>query len=114
MEVLRRYDWPGNIRELKNLVERLSIMVSADVIGAGNLPTLSSLHIPRASEEADSLALPNLSSGKTLREVREAVERVVIGEALEKNGWNVTQAAKVLGIERTNLHKKIKAYDLER
>lgn len=114
MEILRRYDWPGNIRELKNLVERLSIMVSADVIGAGDLPTLSSLHIPRASEEADSPALPNLSSGKTLREVREAVERVVIGEALEKSGWNVTQAAKVLGIERTNLHKKIKAYDLER
>jgi two-component system nitrogen regulation response regulator NtrX len=114
MEVLCCYDWPGNIRELKNLVERLSIMVSADVIGAGDLPTLSGLHIPRASEEADTPALPNLPSGKTLREVREAVERVVIGDALEKSGGNVTQAAKILGIERTNLHKKIKAYDLER
>ena len=46
--------------------------------------------------------------------MREAVERVVIGDALEKSGGNVTQAAKILGIERTNLHKKIKAYDLER
>lgn len=112
LEVLCRYDWPGNIRELKNLVERLSIMVGDPIIRPGDLPSLDGLHIPRQTDRPGTL--PHLASGKTLREVRETVERVYITEALEKSGWNVTQAARSLGIERTNLHKKIKYYTIER
>jgi two-component system nitrogen regulation response regulator NtrX len=109
-DMLVQYDWPGNIRELKNLVERLSIMVSNDAITPVDLPMLEGLHLPNQSHTA----IPGLTPGKTLREVREAVEKHYIGEALERHKGNVTQASKSLGIERTNLHKKIKYYELEK
>ena len=108
-DLLLQYDWPGNIRELKNLVERLSIMVSGDTIYPGDLPTLDGMTIPKQSG-----TFPDLGAGKTLRQVREAVERHYIAEALVRHKGNVTRASSALGIERTNLHKKIKQYDLER
>ena len=108
-DLLLQYDWPGNIRELKNLVERLSIMVSEDTIYPEDLPTLDGMSIPRQPG-----SFPDLGAGKTLRQVREAVERHYIAEALERHKGNVTRASNALGIERTNLHKKIKQYDLER
>jgi two-component system nitrogen regulation response regulator NtrX len=111
--LLIQYDWPGNIRELKNLVERLSIMVSGDTITPADLPALDGLHVPNQSQGNGS-AIPGLSPGKTLREVREAVEKYYIAEALDRHEGNVTQASKSLGIERTNLHKKIKYYELEK
>jgi two-component system nitrogen regulation response regulator NtrX len=111
MDALCRHDWPGNIRELSNLVERLSIMVGGDVIEVTDLPALAGPHLSR---EAGASAVPDVPPGKTLREAREAVEKSYITEALKQNDWNVTQAAKALGIERTNLHKKIKYYELER
>ena len=108
-DLLLQYDWPGNIRELKNLVERLSIMVSGDTIYPEDLPTLDGMSIPKQPD-----SFPDLGAGKTLRQVREAVERHYIAEALERHKGNVTRASNALGIERTNLHKKIKQYDLER
>ncbi len=108
-DLLLQYDWPGNIRELKNLVERLSIMVSGDTIYPEDLPTLDGMSIPRQPG-----SFPDLGAGKTLRQVREAVERHYIAQALERHKGNVTRASNALGIERTNLHKKIKQYDLER
>lgn len=108
-DLLLQYDWPGNIRELKNLVERLSIMVSGDTIYPEDLPTLDGMSIPKQPG-----SFPDLGVGKTLRQVREAVERHYIAEALERHRGNVTRASNALGIERTNLHKKIKQYDLER
>lgn len=104
-----QYGWPGNIRELKNLVERLSIMVLGDTIYPEDLPTLDGMTI---SKQPGSF--PDIGEGKTLRQVREAVERHCIAEALERHSGNVTRASYALGIERTNLHKKIKQYDLER
>ncbi|MBT5829952.1 MAG: sigma-54-dependent Fis family transcriptional regulator [Candidatus Latescibacteria bacterium] len=111
-DMLVQYDWPGNIRELKNLVERLSIMVSDDTITPADLPALEGLHVPNQSHSGTNI--PGLTPGKTLREVREAVEKHYIGEALGRHKGNVTQASKSLGIERTNLHKKIKFYELEK
>ena len=111
MDALCRHDWPGNIRELRNLVERLSIMVSGDVIEITDLPALAGPHVSR---QAGLSEVPDLPPGKTLREAREVVEKSYITEALKQNNWNVTQAARALGIERTNLHKKIKYYELER
>ena len=111
MKILCAYDWPGNIRELKNLVERLSIMVTGDEIASGDLPDMAG---PQIARPQDGMVIPGLQSGKSLREVRETVEQGYISEALQSYDWNVTQAAKFLGIERTNLHKKIKYYQIER
>ena len=107
MHVLCAYDWPGNIRELRNLVERLSIMVSGEVIRPADLP--DDLHAARAVARLSAAA-----QGKSLREIREQVERDYIRAVLEEHGWNVTQAARDLGVERTNLHKKIKFYGIEK
>jgi len=114
MGILKSYTWPGNIRELKNLVERLSIMVQGDTIELGDLPPLEGLDILPKSDSSGPANLPKISSGMTLREVREHAEQGYITQALETCKGNVTQAAKTLGIERTNLHKKIKYYELER
>jgi two-component system nitrogen regulation response regulator NtrX len=84
-------------------------MVPSNEIQPDDLPPLEGLHIPN-----QSASLPGLGLGKTLRQVREAVERHYIAEALDRHSGNVTQASRTLGIERTNLHKKIKYYELER
>ena len=111
MKILCAYDWPGNIRELKNLVERLSIMVTGDEIAPGDLPDMAG---PQIARPQDGMAILGLQSSKSLREVRETVEQGYISEALQSYDWNVTRAAKFLGIERTNLHKKINYYQIER
>lgn len=113
MDALCRHTWPGNIRELRNLVERLSIMVSGDTIEVGDLPRFEGLD-RGGSDSSDGPTWPTINSGLTLKEVREKVEKRYISDALESCGWNVTQTARTLGIERTNLHKKIKYYVLER
>ena len=114
MAILKDYSWPGNIRELKNLVERLSIMVQGTAITLTDLPSLEGLDIIVRSDSSRPENLPKISSGMSLREVREHAEQGYIVQALEACSGNVTQAAKTLGIERTNLHKKIKYYELER
>jgi two-component system, NtrC family, nitrogen regulation response regulator NtrX len=113
-EALCAYDWPGNIRELKNIVERLSIMVRQDVIDVDDLPSMSGPHTSQQAASDASLTIPGLRQGQTLREVRDAVERACISQALKHSDWNVTKAARALGIERTNLHKKMNYYEIQR
>ncbi len=104
MEVLRGYDWPGNIREIKNMIERLMIMCSSDIIDVADLP--DNIQSPTSKTAF------NMESGMTLKEVKENIEREFIISTLKKNGWNVSQTAKDLDVDRTNLHKKIKYYGL--
>lgn len=114
MAILRDYSWPGNIRELKNLVERLSIMVHGETIKLSDLPRLEGPEIATRSDSPSKEGWPKISLGMTLRQLREKVEQSYIAQALNACDGNVTQTAKTLGIERTNLHKKIKYYELER
>ena len=107
MHILCGHPWPGNIRELRNLIERLSIMVGEDVIRSADLP--SDFRASRAVARSSSSA-----QGKSLKEIREQVERDYIRAVLAEHEWNVTQAARELGIERTNLHKKIRYYQIEK
>jgi len=104
MEVLRGYDWPGNIREIKNMIERLMIMCSSDIIDVADLPDNIQSPTSKTAFKMDSAG--------TLKEVKENVEREFIISTLRKNGWNVSQTAKDLDVDRTNLHKKIKYYGL--
>ena len=100
LQLLERYHWPGNIRELRNTVERMAILSPEDRITMDFVPL--EIRTPAASR----------SSG--LHEVRDSAERDRIRHALEQTDWNVAGAARVLGIERTNLHKRMKALGLNR
>jgi two-component system nitrogen regulation response regulator NtrX len=104
MDALRLYDWPGNIREVRNIVERLMIMCGSDTIGVDDLP--------RQIQSHTSQRPFTLESGLRLKDLKEKVERDYIETTLKKNGWNISQAAKELDVDRTNLHKKIKYYAL--
>ena len=100
-ELLEEYSWPGNVRELRNTVERMAILSPDDELTPDAVP----IEI-RLQREA-----PPKSN---LREARESAERDHILKALEQSGWNVSGAARALGMERTNLHKRMKALGLGR
>jgi DNA-binding NtrC family response regulator len=104
---LAAYNWPGNVRELKNIAERLVIM-SGDEITLDDLPEV--IAGVRPAPTAPRFQGPR----PTLKDFREAAERQFVLETLEDNDWNISRTAQVLGIERTNLHKKIKALGLSR
>ncbi len=112
---LMRRRWPGNVRELKNVVERAAIL-SGDEITIVDLP--EDPHVdPFADDIPSSPALGDAGAPgarHTLREIRERAERDHIVGVLTEHDWNVSRAAAVLGVERTNLHKKIRAYGIKR
>jgi two-component system nitrogen regulation response regulator NtrX len=106
IERLRNYDWPGNVRELKNVIERAVIM-SDGVVTLDDLPPFLNISVKPVFDTCQH-------QHKTLREFKEAMEREFISMRLDQNEWNISRTATALGIERTNLHKKIKAYGLQR
>jgi transcriptional regulator with GAF, ATPase, and Fis domain len=114
-EALVRRSFPGNVRELKNVVERAAILAS-DVITIADLP--EDPHQSPFDEEDDDATPPPASRAPgerpTLREHREISERRYIVETLKDADWNVSKAAVTLGVERTNLHKKIRTYGIKR
>ena len=106
LDRLVEYHWPGNVRELKNIIERVVIM-SEDRIRVEDLPPFLSI----STKPAFDLTRYDAS---TLKEFKESMERAFITMRLEEHGWNISRAAGSLGIERTNLHKKLKAYNIQR
>ncbi|MCP4675717.1 MAG: sigma-54-dependent Fis family transcriptional regulator [Deltaproteobacteria bacterium] len=108
IQCLAGYTWPGNVRELKNIAERLMIM-SGDRITVTDLPEQIA-----GSKPAAAMFTSFDGPRPTLREFRETAERQYIQDTLEENDWNISRTAQVLGIERTNLHKKLKALGLSR
>jgi two-component system, NtrC family, nitrogen regulation response regulator NtrX len=116
LERLVGYDWPGNVRELRNVVERLVIM-SDDVITVRDLPPY--LGGPGATpgerrDNGEAGVDVTAYANKTLREFREEVECDFIRFKLAENEWNISRTAQILGIERTNLHKKMRALGITR
>ena len=100
-EILEAYSWPGNARELRNIIERMAILTT------GNVLTLDSVPV--------EIRLAQGSAPKSnLKEARETAEREHILKALDETNWNVSGAARALGMERTNLHKRIRALGLSR
>jgi two-component system, NtrC family, nitrogen regulation response regulator NtrX len=100
VEALEQYWWPGNIRELRNVIERMAILAADGALGAATVP-------------AEIRAGKSVAKGN-LRETRESAERDHILRTLEDAQWNVSSAARALGMERTNLHKRIRALGIER
>ena len=105
MAALCSYRWPGNVRELKNMVERMMIMVEHDVVDASDLP-IKELNGARRPAVDDGVDYPSL------REARENFERRYILRKLEQLSWNITRTAEALGLERSNLHRKLKAFGI--
>ena len=98
------YDWPGNVRELRNMVERLVIMAPRNVIEAEDLPA------PLRPKER--FGEVGEASRRSLREARDGFERAYILAELRANDGNMTRTSERLGIERSHLYRKIKAYGI--
>jgi len=99
LDMLVDYSWPGNVRELRNEIERLVIMAPDDVI------------------HGKDLSLPNgagSAKASTLYEARAQYEREFIISKLKENNWNISQTARLLGLERSYLYRKMKAYAIEK
>jgi DNA-binding NtrC family response regulator len=131
LQALATRKWPGNVRELKNVVERSAIL-SGDRVTIADLPEdphaspfeeeepAASAEPPQTYEPDDDPpegTRPSSAPGQghaTLREFRERTERQYIVDTLKMTGWNISRTAIMLGVERTNLHKKIRAYQIKR
>ncbi len=107
MHLLQKYPWPGNVRELVNVIERAVVLSKSDVITPSDLPE----NMRQDTREHVSLA-GKFGSG-TLKSALVNPERQLILEALEANGWNRQETARMLGINRTTLYKKMKRFDID-
>jgi DNA-binding NtrC family response regulator len=106
LNALKSYPWPGNIRELENVVERLVIVRASGTLGFADLPP--TVRSPRETTPLGS-PIPELpKDGTDLRAMLEAVEDRMIGEALERTGGNKNRAAELLGLNRTTLVEKLR------
>lgn len=101
LPLLETYNWPGNARELRNVIERMAILTQGERLTRDSIPV-------------EIRVRPETGPKSTIQEARESAEREHILRALEESKWNVSGAARALGMERTNLHKRIRALGLSR
>ena len=102
LTVLRGYDWPGNVRQLRNLIERLVILCPQQHVDIEDIP-----------EELFYTDADGISTQAPLRDARHEFEGRFILNCLQANDWNITETSKQLGIERTNLHRKMRHFNLK-
>jgi two-component system nitrogen regulation response regulator NtrX len=100
VQLLQEYHWPGNVRELKNLIERIVILMPQTRIDARHIP-LQPARKPAGDRTGERYG--------SLQDVREAAERDYIQKKLEEAGGNVSRTAELLGLERSNLYRKMRA-----
>jgi two-component system nitrogen regulation response regulator NtrX len=103
LEYLQRARWKGNIRELKNTVERLIIMTPSEVVDVDDLRDIVRLEAKPAGTDNEK---------GTLREFKETSERAFLVGKLRENGWNISKTAEVIGTPRSNLYKKLEQYGI--
>ncbi len=101
--LLEQYRWPGNVRELRNFIERLLIMSPGHTVRSEDLPQDFVGQVPRATVKTDPFR------HDTLREARLSFEREYLVRKLDENGGNVSVTAVRIGVERSHLHRKMKA-----
>jgi two-component system nitrogen regulation response regulator NtrX len=113
LDALQRYRWKGNVRELRNTVERLIIMTSGDTIDVADLPDI--VRTPFSGGAPASAALTGGSApvtAGTLREFKDSTERAYLVAKLRENGWNISKTAEVIDTPRSNLYKKLEQYQI--
>jgi two-component system, NtrC family, nitrogen regulation response regulator NtrX len=106
LALLKGMDWSGNVRELRNMVERMVIMTPGAVI------TEKEIVVPQSMHRGDATEL--VTEGLTFQEFKDRAEAAFIKKQLEATGWNVSKTADVLQIQRSHLYSKMKKYGLER
>jgi two-component system nitrogen regulation response regulator NtrX len=115
METLRQRHWRGNIRELRNFVERLMIMSAGDTIDVGDVPEAGAA-AARGEAAAGGGEISGAAAGQawmhapTLQEFKSGSERAYLVARLRENGWNISKTAEVIDTPRSNLYKKLEQY----
>ena len=107
--LMEQYEWPGNIRELKNLIERLTILIQSDDIGLEDVRN----NIPQRQEDALSVESYEFNEHEGLKSAKENFERNYIISTLKRNDYNISKAAQVLKVERSNLYKIMKRLGID-
>jgi two-component system, NtrC family, response regulator AtoC len=110
MELLEHYGWPGNVRELKNTVERARALANRECIAPEDLPS----QIRHPSGELADRPPPIHSFKAAKREIVTEFEARSLRELMERTGWNIAQAARVSGVHRKTIERKLKRYNLRR
>ncbi|MBF0281716.1 MAG: sigma-54-dependent Fis family transcriptional regulator [Zetaproteobacteria bacterium] len=113
---MQDYDWHGNVRELRNYIERCHILLPDTCIGVDKMPTMdASLSAPPQVPSADeNLRHFDLSVPQTFSDAKHSFERQFLLESLNRHDWNISRTANEIGVERTQLHRKIKSFGLIR
>ena len=106
IDVFMEHNWPGNVRELKNIMERLVIMTQGAAITADDIPPLS-------KEEQPGEAMDTIFTYNSFRKAKMEFEKKYIMKKLRENEGNISKTADSIGLERSNLHRKIKTHSLE-
>ena len=109
MNIFINYEWPGNVRQLKNIVERMVVLSEDNVLDVKDAPNILLSGVSEMEQH-----VVDTSYSPSLKEARDEFEKTFILKALQSTNWNVTQTARILDMERTYLYRKIKAYDLEK
>jgi two-component system nitrogen regulation response regulator NtrX len=117
MEALQRHRWRGNIRELRNTIERLLIMTPSDVVRVDDLREETRNGAPARPVEAGAVDYQRVGAasggpGGTLREFKDASERAFLVQKLRENNWNISKTAEVIDTPRSNLYKKLEQYGI--
>jgi two-component system nitrogen regulation response regulator NtrX len=102
LALLMKHDWPGNVRELKNIIERMIILTPDDEITAKDIPSLN------IKDESETAFGAQAAAGDSLKDAKMDFERQFILKKLEENEGNISKTADAIGLERSNLHKKLK------
>lgn len=106
IEILTDYNWSGNVRELRNIIERIIIMIPNDIITDTNVNSM----LPSVKQKKDDL----IDISNSFQEFKEKAEKAFIQKQLQINNWNISKTAEILDIQRSHLYNKIKKYNIEK
>ncbi len=104
--ILKNYKWSGNVRELRNIVERIIIMISNETVTKENVISM----LPVVQQKADNF----IDISNSFQEFKEKSEKAFIQKQLEINNWNISKTAEILDIQRSHLYNKMKKYNIEK
>ena len=107
LDFMKNARWKGNVRELRNTVERLLIMTPGDTIDVDDLREV--VRVEKQAPAAEAVSSPHIAPG-TLKEFKESAERKFLVEKLREHAWNISKTAEVIGTPRSNLYKKLEQY----